>query len=140
MGSVGFYFDENVAPPMAEVYRAVDIRAVSYENVGAKGWLDTQVIAYCCSERLTLVTFDKRIRFDKREKAALLSSGISVVEFRGKGLPLRVQLKTFVKFIDQIEKVLRDDTPCLHVLGPRSFDCRGKLSDLIRDGGAGTRQ
>lgn len=79
-GSLTFVFDENLPARIARAIGAVRDSACHVCDVGLRGKPDAEQLLYTASRGAIFVTSDKRIKNREHERAALLASGVSVVE------------------------------------------------------------
>jgi predicted nuclease of predicted toxin-antitoxin system len=126
VGSVGFFFDENLPARIARALEAVQIPVFNAEDEGLQGKSDLDIIKLCQRGQLVLVTKDRNILRNPIERDALSSAGIGVINVQAGKANLRELFKLLVKRLEDMEEVLGDDQPRVYVLSDRSFQTLDK--------------
>jgi predicted nuclease of predicted toxin-antitoxin system len=104
---VGFLFDENVPAAFAAALRLVGYKAYANVDVGLRGALDSDVIAYCGKHKLVWVTKDldarKRAAYGAQVKALAVSASF-VAPPRAKRWTMKEQFEVVARHIRTLEE------------------------------------
>ncbi len=79
-GSIKLFFDENLPPRIARAFDAMGIESTCVQDQGLRSKTDKEHLAFAKGGGYVLVTSDRHIKIRKHERAALLESGVCVVE------------------------------------------------------------
>jgi predicted nuclease of predicted toxin-antitoxin system len=122
MGSVGFFFDENLPPQIARALAQVELPVFNAHDEQLRQTPDPILFQHCRERGLVFVTKDRRIHKNPAERLALAEAQITVINIEpSKGTQLRPLFALIVRHLDSTERTLVDRSQEIYVMRPKSF-------------------